>query len=137
MGTLELTIKVNILSIAATLANNGQYVANNKNKYYSIFMIPILLTPIETQRMLAERFKALRLTVGFKRSTMAKRSGVTESSLKRFENTGEISLKNLLRLSHAVDRLQEFDDLLQPLEATSLAELKAADSQKIPRRGRI
>ena len=100
-------------------------------------MIPTLLTPIETQRLLAERFKTLRLTAGFKRSTMAKRSGVTESSLKRFENTGDISLKNLLLLSHAVDRLQEFGDLFQPPEATSLAELKASATRKIPRRGRI
>lgn len=100
-------------------------------------MIPTLLTPIETQRLLAERFKTLRLTAGFKRSTMAKRSGVTESSLKRFENNGDISLKNLLLLSHAVDRLQEFGDLFQPPEAISLAELKASATRKIPRRGRI
>lgn len=79
----------------------------------------------------------LRLTAGFKRSTMAKRSGVTESSLKRFEETGEISLKNLLLLSHAVDRLQEFGALFQPPEATSIAELKASASRNIPKRGRI
>ena len=100
-------------------------------------MIPILLTPFETQKLLAERFKTLRLTVGFKRSTMAKRSGVTESSLKRFEDTGEISLKNLLLLSHAINRLQEFGGLFKPLEATSLAELKASASRKTPRRGKI
>lgn len=100
-------------------------------------MIPALLTPIETQRLLAERFKTLRLTAGFKRSTMAKRSGVKESSLKRFENAGEISLKNLLLLSHAVNRLQEFGDLFQPLEASSIVELKASATQKIPKRGKI
>ncbi len=100
-------------------------------------MIPVLLTPVETQRLLANRFKSLRLTAGFKRSTIAKRSGVTESSLKRFEESGEISLKNLLLLSHAVDRLQEFGALFQPPEATSIAELKASASRNIPKRGRI
>ena len=100
-------------------------------------MIPVLLTPVETQRLLANRFKSLRLTAGFKRSTIAKRSGVTESSLKRFEETGEISLKNLLLLSHAVDRLQEFGGLFQTLDARSLAELKASAVRKIPRCGRI
>ena len=100
-------------------------------------MIPVLLTPVETQRLLANRFKSLRLTAGFKRSTIAKRSGVTESSLKRFEESGEISLKNLLLLSHAVDRLQEFGSLFQPPEATSIAELKASASRSIPKRGRI
>ncbi len=100
-------------------------------------MIPVLLTPVETQRLLANRFKSLRLTAGFKRSTIAKRSGVTESSLKRFEETGEISLKNLLLLSHAIDRLQEFAALYQPPEATSIAELKASASRNIPKRGRI
>jgi transcriptional regulator with XRE-family HTH domain len=100
-------------------------------------MIPALLTPVESQRLLAERFKTLRLTAGFKRSTMAKRSGVTESSLKRFENSGEISLKNLLLLSHAIGRLQEFEDIFQPSAATSLAELKASVSRNVPKRGRI
>ncbi len=56
-------------------------------------MLPNLLTPIETQDLLASRFKTLRLIAGYKRATLARRTGVSESSLKRFETSGEISLK--------------------------------------------
>ncbi len=100
-------------------------------------MLPSLLTPIEAQIKLASRFKTLRLTAGYKRATLARRSGVSEGSLKRFEDTSEISLKNLLRLTHVLGRLPEFDTLLQAAEANSLAELKASAEKKVPKRGRF
>lgn len=86
---------------------------------------------------LADRFKALRLAAGYKRATLAQRAGVSEASLKRFESTGEISLKNLLSLSHALGRLREFDTLFHLPEAETMAELKAESVKKKPRRGRI
>ncbi len=104
---------------------------------YSVIMLANLLTPVETQLLLARRLKALRLIVGYKRTTLAHRAGVSESSLKRFENEGEISLKNLLRLTHALGRLQEFSSLLEASEAETLAELKTGVTKKIPKRGRV
>ena len=98
--------------------------------------IPNIQTPIETATILADRFKKLRLQTGYKRSTLAKRSGVTESSLKRFESSGQISLKNLLRLAQSIGRLEEFSHLFVPAEATSLSELKALH-KKTPKRGNI
>ena len=100
-------------------------------------MLSILCTPVEVQSQLAQRFRTVRLTAGYKRATLAKRAGVSEASLKRFENTGDISLKNLLRLAHALRRLQEFTSLFQPPEAETLAELKAGAVKKKPKRGRI
>ncbi len=100
-------------------------------------MLSALLTPVEIQNQLARRFRTMRLTAGYKRETLARRTGVSEASLKRFENTGEISLKNLIRLAHGLGRLQEFALLFQPPEAESLAELKAMTLKQIPRRGRI
>ena len=43
---------------------------------------------------------------------MAERSGVSLGSLKRFEITGKISLDSLLKLTHLLGRLNEFDNLL-------------------------
>ena len=63
--------------------------------------IPNILTPNEMENLLAERFKTLRLSVGYKRTTLAQRAGVTVASLKRFETSGQISLKNLLRSSRS------------------------------------
>jgi transcriptional regulator with XRE-family HTH domain len=47
---------------------------------------------------------------------MADRSGVSLGSLKRFENSGKISLDSLLKLMHLLGRLNEFDNLLIPKE---------------------
>ncbi len=100
-------------------------------------MLPTLLTPIEAQAQLANRFRSLRLSAGYKRTTLARRAGVSEGSLKRFENSHEISLKNLLRLAHSLARLQEFASLFQPPEAGTLAELKDDSVKKRPKRGRF
>ena len=99
--------------------------------------IPVLLTPPETEQLLAERFKTLRLQAGYKRTTLADRAGVSPASLKRFETTGQVSLKNFLRLAHALGRLPEFAELLAPPSASSLAELRKLAQQKIPKRGSI
>ncbi len=99
--------------------------------------IPSLLTPVETEKLLASRIKRLRLIAGYKRATLAKRSGVSEASLKRFENTGQVSLKNLLRLAHALGHLEEFSNLFIEPEATTLATLKAQSPEKLPKRGKF
>jgi HTH-type transcriptional regulator/antitoxin HipB len=98
--------------------------------------IPHLLSPVEVQRLLGQRLKELRLRAGFKRTTLAERSGVSSRSLQRFEDTGEVSLKNLLRLAHALGRLMELAELLEPPGARSMAELEARE-KPTPRRGRI
>jgi len=99
--------------------------------------IPNTLTPAEMERLLADRLKNLRLQAGYKRTTLANRSGVTVSSLKRFETTGQVSLKNLLRLAHALEQLPEFAELFIPPRATSLAELRTRAVKTLPKRGRI
>ncbi|VAW39586.1 hypothetical protein MNBD_DELTA03-952 [hydrothermal vent metagenome] len=98
--------------------------------------LPNCLTPSETARGMADNFKALRLQAGFKRSTLARKAGVSEASLKRFETTGMVSLQNLLLLALAVDRLSEFSDLFALAPASTLAELRAQTAAKIPKRGR-
>lgn len=99
--------------------------------------IPHLLSPVEVQKLLGKRCKELRLRAGFKRTTLAKRSGVSSRSLQRFEETGEVSLKNLLRLVNAFGRLVEFAELLDMPEARSLTELETRDTKPTPKRGRI
>ncbi len=95
-----------------------------------------LKTPQEISINLAKRLRDLRLLKKWKRSTLAKRSGVTESSLRRFEQTGKVSMENFLKLVQALGRLDELDTLLQPPKAQSIDELKKSESQ-IPKRGTI
>ena len=73
-------------------------------------------TPSEVSKALAERHRTLRKQLKMSQEEMAERSGVSLGSLKRFENTGKISLDSLLKLMHLLGRLNEFDNLLLPKE---------------------
>jgi len=66
-------------------------------------------TPNQVQSELAERFKKLRKSKKIAQATLANKSGVSLGSLKRFEQSGQISLESLLKLAHLFDRLDDFD----------------------------
>lgn len=95
----------------------------------------IKTTP-EIAQALAGRVKRLRLQRKWKRSTFAERSGVSESSLRRFEQSSKISLENFLKLLSALGRLGEMDELLKPPTIQSIDDL-AKRKQKLPQRGSI
>ncbi len=95
-----------------------------------------LKTPQETLEDLANRLKKLRLIKKWKRSTLAKRSGVTEASLKRFEQTGKVSLENFVKLVFTLGRIDELDTLLRPPKARSIADLEK-NNNPISKRGTI
>jgi transcriptional regulator with XRE-family HTH domain len=94
-----------------------------------------LLTPEETAQNLAKKVRVLRLARNWKQATLAERSGVTLASLRRFECTGQASLQNLLKLIFVMGRLDDFEHLLQPPDAGSIAELEAAHEVHKPKRG--
>ncbi|HDZ11497.1 MAG TPA: XRE family transcriptional regulator, partial [Bacteroidetes bacterium] len=78
-----------------------------------------LETPEETARELAAKVRKVRLARKWKQSTLADRAGVSLASLRRFEQTGQISLKNLLLLAFALGRLDNFASLFQQSKAGS------------------
>lgn len=68
--------------------------------------------------------KKKRLALNLTQQTLAKRSGVSLGSLKRFELTGEISLHSLLKISLVLGNMHEFDSLFtKNIEELSLNEL--------------
>jgi transcriptional regulator with XRE-family HTH domain len=64
--------------------------------------------PSDTASRLAQRLKGLRKSKKWTQAELARRSGVSLGSLKRFEQQGKISLENLLALAHVLDRLGDF-----------------------------
>ena len=70
-----------------------------------------LKTAQEVQAGIAGRFKARRLANNLTQRELAERSGVTWSSLKRFEREGLIALDSLLDLALVLDCLDDFDKL--------------------------
>ena len=74
-------------------------------------MAVYLKTVQEVQTGIAGRFKARRLAMNLTQSVLAARSGVTFSSLKRFEREGLIALDSLLNLALVLNCLDDFDKL--------------------------
>ena len=70
-----------------------------------------LRTAKEVQTGIAGRFKARRLAMNLTQRELAARSGVTWSSLKRFEREGLIALDSLLNLALVLNCLDDFDKL--------------------------
>ena len=71
-------------------------------------------TPTSIQKELAADMKHLRLQVKkWKRSTLAEQSGVPESTIKRFEASGEISLRQFLMLAFTLHTLDSFHDAMK------------------------
>jgi transcriptional regulator with XRE-family HTH domain len=85
---------------------------------------------------LAERVRALRLLRNWTQATLAERAGISLGSLRRFESTGLASLELVLKVAHALGRLADFESLLQPPPAQSIAELEQRVAQPKRQRGR-
>lgn len=97
---------------------------------------PILTGPADVARILADRVKALRLIRGWTQSTLAHRAGVTTASYRRFETTSKASLELVLKVAHALGRVDEFADLLKLPPASSIEELAARTAPSTPKRKR-
>ncbi|MFA7185889.1 MAG: helix-turn-helix transcriptional regulator [Victivallales bacterium] len=68
-------------------------------------------TPKEVMSNLASKAKVLRLKADLTQSGLASRSGVSLGSIKRFEKTGEISLRSLLNIALVLRRLEDFEKI--------------------------
>ena len=61
----------------------------------------------------AKKVRELRKEAGYSQAELARRSGVSLGSVKRFEITGQISMVSFLKVLHLLNRLEEFDGILQ------------------------
>lgn len=89
----------------------------------------IRLTPQGVLSEIAEKHKQLRKKKGYTQAELAERSGVSLGSLKRFEQSGQISFENLLKLAHILDRLNDFKAIFE--RYTDLKEIEQLFSDKM------
>lgn len=68
----------------------------------------------EISKEIASRAKSKRLSLNLSQKTLAERSGVSYGTLKKFEQTGQISLESLLKLAIVLEALNEFEELFKP-----------------------
>lgn len=90
-----------------------------------------LLTPDATRKEIRLSARRLRLAHNMTQNELALKSGVALSTLKRFEQSGEVSLSALLAVAGALGALQAFSDLFPQPTATTLDQL---DSDKAERK---
>ena len=94
-------------------------------------------SPEQIAAQLADRVRARRLERTWSREELGKRSGVAPATLRKFEDTGRISLDRLLRLLAALDALDQVERLLAPATPTrSLDSFAAFDATVTRQRGR-
>ena len=68
-------------------------------------------TPNEIAKQIAAKVKARRLELNLTQEGIAARAGIKFATYRRFEQTGEISLKGLLQIGFALNALSDFDAL--------------------------
>lgn len=86
----------------------------------------LLWSPAEVAREVGDNAKKLRLAKNLSRKTLAEKSGVSESTIKRFETTGIVTLEALILLATALDELSAVTQLFKPEHPGSIEELKNA-----------
>jgi len=68
-------------------------------------------SPSELMDTLKTKFRQRRKALGYTQPELSSRSGVSLGSLKRFENSGQISLESLLKLAFVLECLGDFGSL--------------------------
>lgn len=94
-------------------------------------------TPNSTMEILKVRYKQKRLEFNLTQEGLAKKSGVSLGSLKRFEASGEISLKSLLKISFILECLDEFKFLATPKTTAYKSINDVIKKEKTKKRGTI
>lgn len=73
---------------------------------------------------LVRREKAARKAKKLTQKQLAERTGVSYGSIRRFEQTGEISLLSLVKIANALDCLEDFNKLFKKPPITDIRNLK-------------
>lgn len=82
------------------------------------------VTEKATIENLVERFKNRRKERKLSQKALAQASGVSYASIRRFEQTGEISLHSLVKLANAIGCLSDFEELFRHEIILSVKEYK-------------
>lgn len=90
------------------------------DKKFDIGTFVNVLTVQAVENNLKERFKKRRKEKGLSQRKIATLSGVSYSSVRRFEDKGEISLRSLLELARVLGLLEEFNVLFSTPIITDL-----------------
>ncbi|MBQ8923882.1 MAG: helix-turn-helix transcriptional regulator [Lachnospiraceae bacterium] len=80
-------------------------------------------TPEEINRGIADKIKNIRKRRKLSQLALSELSGVSYGSIKRFEATGDISLKSLTRIAIALNIADDLKSIFSDIEYASLQEV--------------
>jgi transcriptional regulator with XRE-family HTH domain len=95
-----------------------------------------MMMPQEMQKVIAEQARILRLERNLSQQTLSAKSGVSYGSLKKFEQTGQISLESLLKLAVVLGRMDNFKALFAPTPSSKELSLDELTGDSKRKRGR-
>lgn len=80
-------------------------------------------TPGELQTLIAERVRMIRRRRKISQKKLSELSGVSLGSVKRFEQSGEISFLSLIKIATALDLNNELEHLFEDVPPLSIEEI--------------
>lgn len=80
-------------------------------------------TPGEIQKLIAERVRIIRRRRKISQQKLSELSGVSLGSVKRFEQSGEISLISLIKIAAALGLSKELTHLFEDVPPLSIEEI--------------
>jgi len=92
-------------------------------------------SPDSILKGIAARVKERRLERNLTQKAFAKRAGVGYDVYRKFENTGEITLRNLILCAISLDSLDSFEELFTKKSYQSIDELLKTQEAKKRKRG--
>jgi transcriptional regulator with XRE-family HTH domain len=95
----------------------------------------ISISPDVILQGIAERVKERRLELNLTQKAFAKRAGVGYDAYRKFENTGEITLRNLVLCAIALDDVEIFIELFNKKSYQSIDEILKTQEVKKRKRG--
>ena len=79
--------------------------------------------PTDITKLTAHRLRNIRKRKKISQEELSKKSGVSLSSLKRFEHTGDISYLSLVKLAFALDVENDLKNLFEKVPYNSIEEI--------------
>jgi transcriptional regulator with XRE-family HTH domain len=92
-------------------------------------------TPDSLMFGIAERVKRRRLEKGWTQKVLAAKAGLSYSSYRRFESSGEVAMRSLVMLAFALDMTDEFETLFSNKTYQSIDDILKAERPKQRKRG--
>ena len=88
--------------------------------------------PNEKSKQIASRVKTRRLELNLTQEGLSNRAVIKFATYRRFEQTGEISLRGLLQIAFALNAMTDFDVLFAQKQYRTLDDV--LDEQKVNRK---